>query len=423
MAKFDKILKNKRALAFFSILVAFLAWLLVAVFFNSSSRNTIRRVPVEIDNNSPAFQAAGVERVDLDQKTIDILVEGDRSVIGRLKADDFVAKAEINNVTGAGDYSFRVTVERKDPLKNFSVVDPQSYSVMVTLGVMSTKTFKVDPVIADGLIVEEGYVRGEVFSNPRELNIRGPKESIDKVESVKIFVDQKGTLNDTTIYSKQFRDIQLFDKDNNEIKMDSRFSSETKAVDVTVPVLKKATLPVRVDFLGAPSTLKVEDLKYTLSHKEIKVAGPKDSVDKIKEISVGYFDLRNFEAGKQENLTVTLPTGFVATENVKQIHLTFDKTYQNDYFFTVSQINLINAPSNYDITLDTERLYSVEMAGDSSQLGKISASDLVGEIDLSDVEISQGTIRVEVKIKAPNFNKIWALGTYKADIIVKNKGA
>lgn len=423
MSQFDKVLKNKKMLALLSVLIAFLAWISIAIFVNPEIKKTIT-IPVKIDSNAQALKSAGVGVVDQrkDQK-IEVLVLGDRTIIGGLTANDFVVTPDLSQVNGPGEYTFPVHIEKKDSMKNFNILTTTK-TIVIKLDVMATKTLPVEPLV-EGVTIGDGFIRGEIFSSPETITLRGPKSIVEKVEKCQVYISDRTTLKDTKVYAREFEsdELRLLDKDANILTKDQKekISTEITTINITVPVLQKATLPVRVDFLGLPSTLAKEDLKYKLSHSEIEIAGPKEAVEKLKEISIGYYDLRNFKQGKKITLDVKLPTGFISLQNIKKVTLEFDKNYKDSKSITVSNINIINKPENYKIELETEKLYNVQLAGDPEQLKKVNASDLVGEIDLSNVDVSKGTMSVVVEIKLPNYNKVWATGNYNATIKVSDK--
>lgn len=420
MRKLDKLLRDRRVLMLLSILIAFLAWFAVAVYVNSEVRSTVK-LTVKIDNNNQALKSAGVETVEQNYTdTIQVSVQGDRTVVGILNDNDFVVTPEFGSITGPGEYEVGLLIEKKDTTKNFSVVN-NNYTVKVKLDYMASKTLKIGTSV-ENVKIAEGYIRGEVYTTPEELTIRGPQSAIEKVERCQVTINENVTLSDSKQYARDFNrdEVKLLDKDGNTLEKNN-ITTEASTITVTVPVLQKATLPLKVQFLGAPDSLDESQLKYTLSHTEIQVAGPKDTINKTKEISIGYYDLRNFKKGEKVTLDVDLPTGFTSLENVTQVTLEFDSSYKSGKSVTVSKLSLLNKPENYKVELETEKLYSVKLAGDSSQLDKISSSDLVGEIDLSDVELSKGTISVTVVIKVPNSDKVWVTGTYKATIKVSDR--
>lgn len=89
--------------------------------------------------------------------------------------------------------------------------------------------------------------------------------------------------------------------DGNELELKYVVSDVTEA-RVTIPILKKKVVPVRLDFMNVPDGFQVDRLKFTLSNEEIEVAGPAESIDKYKEIPLGQIDIKSLELRKDRNL-------------------------------------------------------------------------------------------------------------------------
>lgn len=67
--------------------------------------------------------------------------------------------------------------------------------------------------------------------------------------------------------------LKFLDVDGNELELKYVVSDVTEA-RVTIPILKKKVVPVRLDFMNVPDGFQVDRLKFTLSNEEIEVAGP-----------------------------------------------------------------------------------------------------------------------------------------------------
>ena len=118
-----------------------------------------------------------------------------------------------------------------------------------------------------------------------------------------VSVDHEGSLTKTTAFTS---DIVLLDKDGNKIET-SGLTMDVKQAEVTVPILKTVDLPVKVEFLNAPTNLDLEELEYAVSNETVTVAGPVDEIDKYSEIILGCIHFKALDLESNFTFDVELP--------------------------------------------------------------------------------------------------------------------
>ena len=196
---------------------------------------------------------------------------------------------------------------------------------------------------------------------------------------------------------------------------------DTSTAEVTIPVLKKKEVPVKVEFLNVPPEFPSDELQYTYSQETIEIAGPEEDIDNLSEIHLGYIDMKELGESGAYPFDVELPSGFINVENIETVVVEFEDHNLTTKNFIIRNITVINEPVNYDITVATRSISGVKMVGRKSVLGSMSAQDIVAEIDVSDREITSGQIKVPVRIYAPTKGLVWASGSYEAIITIKEK--
>ena len=93
----EKILKNW-GLKLMAVLLAFLVWFLVANIEDYTVTKTITGIPVEILNENAITDQDMVYDI-VQGKTVDVKVEGRRSVVEKLTAEDFTASADLSELS------------------------------------------------------------------------------------------------------------------------------------------------------------------------------------------------------------------------------------------------------------------------------------------------------------------------------------
>ena len=86
---------------------------------------------------------------------------------------------------------------------------------------------------------------------------------------------------------------------------------------------------------------------------------------------------------------------------------------------TVTNIQLTGVPEDYTVTLVTTSIRGVTVHGRTADLAALTAEDLVATVDLSEVELGQGSSSVVADIAAPDKGLVWCSGTYRVQISVQ----
>ena len=206
--------------------------------------------------------------------------------------------------------------------------------------------------------------------------------------------------------------------DGNELDLKYVVSDVTEA-RVTIPILKKKVVPVRLDFINVPEGFPVGQLSFHISNEEIEVAGLAEAIDRYKEIPLGQIDLRTLDIGMTESFAIELPTGFVNTQNIQSVLVQLNSEGMVSKNFNVSTILVNNVPLNYQATATTQEIPNVKVVGPQSIVENLVAGDIVATVDLEESSsIASGQIELPVKISIPKKGLVWASGSYKAIISI-----
>ena len=421
MAKTEKIssrsrslFDDKRFLRIFSLVCAVIAWFLVIFFVSPETDETIYDVPVSVVLYDTAAERMGLQAVEGTAQTVAVKIHGNRRKISGLTADDIVLTASLASVNGPGAFELPVSGSNVSGVE-FDIVSISPSTINVRFDRLVSKTFSIE-LDLEGVNVGEGFMRGEAVLNPVEVVVTGPQEEIENIASCRVGLSVEETLTQTLIVRDQ--KLRLYDENGDEIDSDT-VKLDTESVSVTVPVLQVKELPVKLSFINMPEYLSESSLKYTLSNTSILIAGPPSLVNSYSQISVGYVDVKNLTPTSSYLFDVNLPTGFVNMENIRSISVKFEMSDYVSKTFDVSDIRIVNAPADYDVSVTTKVIDSVTVYGPKTVLESMTSNDLVAELDISGQSVSLGQYRYPVSIYVPAKNRVWACGEYTVMIVVE----
>lgn len=405
---------DKRVLALFSLLVAFFMWFVVISVVDPNQTVTVRYVPVNLEYNSAAYESYGLGIVEKPNMTVNVRVTGDGSVVGGLEAGDLLVYPDYSSVTGVGTYTLRLIVRRAD-----TSIAAQQYEIegivsnnyiTLTFDEMATKTFPVT-VNVIGVEPAEGYFVDTPVASPAEVTLRGPESQMSQVDKVVANVALSGQRTESALATAQ---LEFWDKDGN-VLTDTHITTDTEQVEVTIPVLKMKEVPITFEYTGVPQGYDTSVLGAQLSQETILIAGPAERVDALESVSAGFVDLTKFKLGETVTLSITLPEGIRNLDALQSVDVTFDTYGFATRTVTVSQITVVNAPSDTTVTVTTRRLSDVTLVGPEDELDALSEANVVAQVDASasNINVSKGQQSMPVTIVVPGSSTVFATGSHE----------
>ena len=398
-----------------AVFLAVIIWFFVSVTLYPEITTHVSNVKVNIDLSDSYVSNLGLSVVSGENQKVTATITGKRYEIGNLSSDDFNATVALDSVTSAGNYELKVTVAPKDLAVDCTVTKVYPSTIKVQFDRVITKTFDMTPE-ASKATVEDGYMIDTLECSPATVKITGSETEINKIDKCVAMAEVDTKLSETTTSTAK---LVLYDSDNNKLDF-SDLTYSTTDFTVNIPVYKTKTVPVKVSFRNIPSGFSIDNLKYTLSAKTIDVASTDDVIDKIDKLSLSYVDLRTVGIGSVFTLPVTMPSGVKNISGIENIEVTFDGTGYVSKQFTIADISIKNAPSDYDVSLYTSRIPQVTIIGPESVMQELTVQDIVAEIDLSTATLNEGTQKVAVSIYIPDKGAVWANGEYSAVIFANS---
>ena len=316
-----------------------------------------------------------------------------------------------SGVRDSGEKTLHLQVRGVNTLLNgVSVsIEGGDNSVDVVFDVVEEKTVPIT-VTTNYLTIADGYILYGTELSKETVTLSGPSTEIDKVETCTAEVTHKGELTDSVTLDTALR---FYTKSGSEVKFEYT-NLEESSVEVTLEVYKMATLPVSVSFINAPRNFDPSVLVYSLSKQTLNIAGPESQIEKLSTLSVGTIDLSTFALNKVYELPIELPGNIRLLDNISSITVSFDssKLETKTMNLPASCVQVVNLPSTYTLTVQTERLMNVTLCGPAGLLDTLVPEQVVIEIDADDFYVAAGQQNIACRLYVPSNGKIFALGSY-----------
>lgn len=407
-----RILYNDNILRIISIVAAVLFWFIVVISISPDYKRTIYNVPVTIDENASALTSLGLHVVDKNPKSISVQVSGPRNLIGALTANDFVVTPNLSNVTKTGSYEIGVSAALKVPDNRvkIAVVDPVKISVK--FDTTFTKTLPVE-ISVDGGNVPDGYLMQTAVSNPAEITVSGPTSELSEVSRATVAVNVKDGAKKTVV-SKC--DVVLLNANGEEVKNEHILKSADQ-VDVTVPILKTKSVPLKVSFENVPADVDSTMVKYTISPAQILVAGDEDTVNKMNEIIIGSVNFKDLDLKSTKTIEIPSVDGIKNVDSITNAQVNISLSGIDSKTVDVTDFDITNTDNNFRYTAQTKKITGVKLFGPSSEIG--SVSNLTAVVDMKSVQNGTGQYEVPATFKVPGKSGFWVSGTYNVVVNIR----
>lgn len=409
---------NRRIAIAFSLIVAFIAWLVISLDQNPVREATFSNVAVSIDVSASAAGDMGLDIVTEDYLTsTNVTVQGPNYIVSSLKSSDISVFADLSDVTGAGTYVIPLKAQRLNGTSGYSVISVNPGTIKLTFDYIDTREFPV-LVKADGINASAGLIVDEaVVSSTGEANlvIKGSKTNLDLIGSVVALVNEKETIDATKTYDA---DILVYDS-NGSMLNTSGFTLSAQKVKVTVPVCKKKVLPVTPTFINEPVSNLGSSLVSNLSVDSVTLIGPPAVIDELQFVELSKIDFSQISTNKRSfDVSFSLPDGVRVLDNVSFVTVNLSLKGYTTKNFNVSKENITfkNVASGCTATPNTD-IKNVVVCGLSTTLANIKSEDLFVEIDLAGKSAGEYTVTAIVKNK--NNLAVWQVGSSTITVTIK----
>lgn len=268
-----KRLMNNFGLKLLSLGIAIIFWFVIINTQDPMEKKTFKDVPVKVLNEEKVLEREKVLEV-LSGDTVDVVVEGRRSVLEQLTESDIEATADLSEVSFMDTVLVKATVPGHPDvavLNNGENVMKLLFDDYVT----RKFSFKVNTVGEP----TTGYFVGDALPSPNIIQISGAKSVLDKVKEVALQVDVSGRSVDFVTTAVPV----VYDMNGDEISPSKlSLQTETEAVTVNVPILSSKEMRIRVTTVGeTPDGFEILPSNVAFQPEVVRVAGTKEDLEKL----------------------------------------------------------------------------------------------------------------------------------------------
>ena len=420
-----QLFSNTKFLVVFSILVAFIFWIVVALEYAPVIENEIKDIPVKIDMNNSVPDKLGLQIFGQSDYTINVTVRGNRYIVGGdlLTADDFEATAQTAYVDSAGKHSLVVKVTAKDTNADYEIISKSTDYIEVYFDKYAEKEVEVTPRIISELddYTADDYMfdKADIIYETKTVKVSGAQTEVNSITAAyaDIPIEKKLTQSETIDASVVLSNGSDLDSKYVKINGESRLT-----VPVALPVYKMQTSAVSVSFKNTPSDYINSPLLYSISPSRVRVAVLQNGSDTTNSLEIGTIDFANITPS---NGSFTFLASNVKTAKFLDGTTSFSVEVNTDGLSTKKlepNINSIMITGGSGVSagnVDLSSIGSITVVGTQTALASVNANMLEVNINLTNIKLEEGENTVPVTVTLKNSKNCWVSGSYSA-VIVQN---
>lgn len=410
IARIVKRLFNNWALKLFSLVAAFLLWLLVIVSEDPEGQKPYYNIPVKLVNTEILTDEDLVYEV-LDKTDIvsRVTVTAAKTIRDELTSGDIVAEADFQNLTVANTVEIRFYSLRY----NDQISDISGSNEILKLNIEEKKTKRLALDVNTVGTVANGYIINNVAPDQNRIEISGPESVIARIASANLTVDVTDSAENISTYA----DVELYDSEGVAIPKDN-LDMNTESVRVKVEILKTKTVPIRYSVMGVPATGYLFTGEITSTPETVLIAGTSETLSAVSEIVIPE-DALNI-TGQTENMTTNinigdyLPEGTILADSSFKgkaaVTVYIEKEMSKNLNIASDHIRLTAVPAGYTVELEGDSLsYTLGIKGLRTEVDALEESSLFGYINMNEFmelhdweNLESGIYEAEVSFLLPD---------------------
>lgn len=383
-------LLNNAGIKIISVLFAIMLWLLVVNTEDPVVTRDFKDIKVQIINENEISEIDKVYEI-VEGSTVNITVEGRRTVLDQLSSSDFIATADLGKLSDVYAVKIQVLPTKSSLKDEITITCNGNDTLKVELETKETKQVPVT-IITQGTPAN-GYAVGSdkvIGKSPNIIEVTGAQSLVKKVKEARIYVNVSNVYKDFEVVSMPI----LVDSDGDEVVGAERLKVSSDSVIISMKIFKTKEVDVEVDYVGTVQDgYVVDSVEY--EPKTILVAGLEEDLKQISKIEIKDIDVSDLSGDFEPSIDISdyLPDGVYPADSATVVNVTIKirKASEKVFEFTQDDILLKNANDKYSYKMK-EQKFTLRVSGNDKTLNELELSDLAPYIDCTVLRESQDNI-------------------------------
>ena len=289
-----KKLTNNLGVKLLSLLIAIIFWITIINTQDPIEQRTYYGIPVTLINQEAVTQKEKIPEV-ISGDFVDVVVEGKRTELDNLTKSDFVATADLTEISFMDAVLVRVKLPNHP---NVTVLNNGENVLKLIFDDYVTRKFSFR-INTTGQ-AEQSYFVGDAIASPNMIELSGAKTVLDKVSEVVLDVDVNGRNADFTTTAIP----QVYGANGERIDA-GKYAVNLETVSVMVPVFPTKQVHLRVDTVGElPEGYELLPERIAFQPETVTIAGTKEDLRKLSSYLTLKVDVEGQTGTVEKNIYI-----------------------------------------------------------------------------------------------------------------------
>lgn len=262
-----------------ALLFAAVLWVIVVNADDPVVSAVYRDVPVTITNEDVVTNKGKVYQIVDDTHTVNVTVYATRSVISKISKDNISATADLSQMD-VNTYLVPIQATVQGYEGGIQSAETNPTNLQVDLQDVTQRKFPIS--VSTTGTPRDGYVVGEMTSNPKEITISGSESLINSIAKVTAKISISG-MSDSGVLDAE---LICYDANGNVVDQ-TKLSNNLgdKGISVNVQMLNKKNVGLDFHVSGTPA----DGYAYTGYYSEpesVQVCGTADVLENLESIEI-----------------------------------------------------------------------------------------------------------------------------------------
>lgn len=379
-----------------SLLLAFFIWLFVMSTDSPGYEGEFKEVPIHIENLST------LSILSEDNLTVDLRVEGKRSIINDTSLADIDVSVTVAEGTLPGRYSYELEIQLPGGLR---LVESSLSNVMLYLDNTTSVSVPIRVKLSD-YILPDSYEIAEaekITTSIQSVVVTGPESLLRTVDCAQVALSLGTVTRSVTCIGS----LSLVDMSGDPISS-SYVRMAQSEVTVTIPVYKYRTIEPTILF--EYGYFNEENVRVTCSPADITIKGEADAVDRIEWVRT--INEKTVSGDSTMSFGVDFGDSVTVVGDVKTVSVTIEHIGTVTRNMILSGFRILNDNGHgYELV---DKYLSVTLRGDAALLMNMTSAMIRAEVDLGKYNLSSGIVSapVTLTILGTYAGQVWEIGSY-----------
>ncbi len=394
---------NNIGLKILALLIAVLVWWVVMNIDDPLVKKTISGIAVELRNDDDLTDKGYIYEVD-SGSVITITVRAPESVAKDLKASDFVAYADLSQLSPLTD-SANITIECVKSDVKSDIKDITSKTQVVKLNIDNKETAEIPVNIKITGTPADNYVLGDKSISQNKIEITGAASVIEKIASAEISYDVSNMMQSVSEMV-----APVFYDENGKVVDTSSIQLSRKTLRLNVEILATKWIPVTI----IPTVTTADGYKlieYTQSFDQIKIAGTQDSLADISSLAIPSDAIELEDVTESQDCTVNVANYLKGSYTIVSgttelvVHIEIEQEVVKSYIIRKNGIVINNLGEGLEAEIEDAyievRVRALQKTQDSFNMDALNTN-----IDLKGYEPGEYDVPVVFSEDANNYSVV-----------------